>query len=171
MGDGLAPDRRGPAGTAGRASLAGVLVGLGWTAGKVSVGLLVQRAVDRGIEADDMAALRFWALAIAVAAVGRRASSPASAATSPSGRPAGSRPTSASSSSPTSSACTSRSTTTTQTGQLMSRANTDLQQIQAFVVMIPLTISNAVTVLAVTVILLTIDPILTVLALGAPARS
>ena len=29
-----------------------------------------------------------------------------------------------------------------QTGQLMSRANTDLQQIQAFVVMIPLTISN-----------------------------
>ena len=40
-----------------------------------------------------------------------------------------------------------------QTGQLMSRANTDLQQIQAFVVMIPLTISNGVTVLAVTVIL------------------
>ena len=97
------------------------------------------------------------------------ASSPASAATSPSGRPAGSRPTSASSSSPTSSACTSRSTTRTQTGQLMSRANTDLQQIQAFVVMIPLTISNAVTVLAVTVILLTIDPLLTVLALGVPA--
>ena len=30
-----------------------------------------------------------------------------------------------------------------QTGQLMSRANTDLQQIQPFVVMIPLTISNA----------------------------
>ena len=53
-----------------RAGIAlGVLVGLGWTAGKVSVGLLVQRAVDRGIEADDMAALRRWALAIAVAAV------------------------------------------------------------------------------------------------------
>src|ERR687893_259449 len=54
-----------------------------------------------------------------------------------------------------------------QTGQLMSRANTDLQQIQAFVVMIPLTISNAMTVLAVTVILLTIDPLLTLLALGS----
>src|SRR5688572_29692662 len=54
-----------------------------------------------------------------------------------------------------------------QTGQLMSRANSDLQQIQAFVVMIPLTISNGVTVLAVTVILLTIDPVLTVLALGS----
>jgi len=34
----------------------------------------------------------------------------------------------------------------------MSRANTDLQQIQAFLVMIPLTISNAVTVVAVTVV-------------------
>ena len=55
----------------------------------------------------------------------------------------------------------------TQTGQLMSRANTDLQQIQAFVVMIPLTISNAVTVLAVTVILFVIDPVLTLLALGS----
>jgi ATP-binding cassette subfamily B protein len=49
----------------------------------------------------------------------------------------------------------------------MSRANTDLQQIQFFVVMIPLTISNFVTVVAVTVILFSMDPWLTVLALGA----
>ena len=49
----------------------------------------------------------------------------------------------------------------------MSRANTDLQQIQAFVVMIPLTISNGVTVLAVTVILFFTDPVLTLLALGS----
>ena len=49
----------------------------------------------------------------------------------------------------------------------MSRANTDLQQIQAFVVMIPLTISNGVTVLAVTVILFFTDPLLTLLALGS----
>jgi ATP-binding cassette subfamily B protein len=53
-----------------------------------------------------------------------------------------------------------------QTGNLMSRANTDLNQVQAFLVMIPLTLSNAVTVLAVTVILITIDPVLTLLALG-----
>ena len=33
-----------------------------------------------------------------------------------------------------------------QTGQLMSRANNDLQQIQNFIVLIPLTISNLVTV-------------------------
>ena len=54
-----------------------------------------------------------------------------------------------------------------QTGDLMSRANTDLEQIQQFVVMIPLTICNFVTVLAVTVILAIIDPWLTVLALGS----
>ncbi len=144
----------------------GVLVGLGWTIGKVSVGVLVARAVDLGIESDDMAALRTWALLIAVAAVvvgtftGIRRYLAFREA---------------------------RWIETdlrerlfdhfqrlhfafhdrAQTGQLMSRANTDLQQIQAFVVMIPLTISNGVTVLAVTVILFLIDPVLTVLALGS----
>ena len=144
----------------------GVLVGLGWTAGKVSVGFLVQRAVDRGIEADDMGALRGWALLIALAAVvvgtftGLRRYFAFREA---------------------------RWIETdlrerlfahfqrlhfafhdrNQTGQLMSRANTDLQQVQAFVVMIPLTISNGVTVLAVTVILFLTDPVLTVLALGS----
>ena len=53
----------------------------------------------------------------------------------------------------------------------MSRANTDLQQIQAFVVMIPLTISNGVTVLAVTVILFLIDPVLTRAGPRAASRS
>ena len=48
----------------------------------------------------------------------------------------------------------------------MSRANTDLQQIQSFVVMIPLTMSNLGTVLAVVVLLLTIDPLLALLALA-----
>src|SRR5205085_9022340 len=41
-----------------------------------------------------------------------------------------------------------------QTGQLMSRAATDLQQINGFVVLIPITISNALTVLSVAVLLL-----------------
>jgi hypothetical protein len=53
-----------------RAGIAlGVMVGLCWTVGKVSVGILIARAVDRGIEADDMGALRDWALLIALAAV------------------------------------------------------------------------------------------------------
>ncbi|MEZ5205115.1 MAG: ABC transporter ATP-binding protein [Acidimicrobiales bacterium] len=49
----------------------------------------------------------------------------------------------------------------------MSRANNDLQQIQNAVVLVPLTIANLATVLAVLVVLLTMDPIPTVLALGS----
>jgi ATP-binding cassette subfamily B protein len=146
--------------------LLGVCVGLGWTLGKVSVGLLVQRAVDRGIEADDMGALRRWALAIAVAAVlvgsftGMRRYLAFREAR---WIEADLRDRLFAHFQRLHFAFHDRA----QTGQLMSRANTDLQQIQAFVVMIPLTISNGVTVLAVTVILLTIDPLLTLLALGS----
>ena len=54
-----------------------------------------------------------------------------------------------------------------QTGQLMSRAATDLQAIQGFVVMIPITISNLLTVVSVAVILMTMNVRLAVLALFA----
>jgi ATP-binding cassette subfamily B protein len=144
----------------------GVAVGLAWTAAKVSVPLLVRGAVDHGIEGDDGRALLRWSLAIAAVGVVQ-------------GVATGLRRYSA--------FMVARQVEVdlrdrlfahiqrlhfayhdrTQTGQLMSRANTDLQQVQAFVVMIPLTISNAVTVLSVTVILTTIDPLLTVLALGS----
>jgi len=150
-----------------RAGIAlGVVVGLGWTAGKVSVGLLVQRAIDQGIEADDMGALRSWALAIAGAAVVV-------------GLFTGVRRYLAFREARWVEADLRERLFAhfqrlhfgfhdrAQTGQLMSRANTDLQQIQALVVMIPLTISNAVTVLAVTAILLAIHPLLTLLALGS----
>jgi ATP-binding cassette subfamily B protein len=53
-----------------------------------------------------------------------------------------------------------------QTGQLMSRASSDLGQIQGFVVMIPLTISNVAMVLAVMVILLVGQPMLAIIALA-----
>ncbi len=53
-----------------------------------------------------------------------------------------------------------------QTGQLMSRASSDLQQIQAFVVMIPLTLSNLFQMVAILVLLLTSDPLLAVIALA-----
>lgn len=142
-----------------------MLVGLGWTVGKVSVGLLVQRAIDEGIEADDMAALRRWALVIAGAAVVvgvftgfRRYLAFREARWIE----ADLRERLFAHFQRLHFAFHDRA----QTGQLMSRANTDLQQLQAFVVMIPLTISNAVTVAAVTVILLTINPLLTLLALG-----
>ena len=143
-----------------------VLAGLAWTAAKVSTGLLVKRAIDDGIKADDPGALRFWSLTLGTVAI-------ASAFFTGLRRYQAFR--------------TARWVETTlrdrmfahlqrlhfgfhdtaQTGELMSRANIDLQQVQAFLLMIPLTISNGATVLAVTAILVTIDPLLTLLALGS----
>jgi ATP-binding cassette, subfamily B, bacterial len=54
-----------------------------------------------------------------------------------------------------------------QTGQLMSRASSDLNQIQAFVVMIPLTLSNVALILGVGAVLVVIDPLLALCALAA----
>jgi ATP-binding cassette, subfamily B, bacterial len=148
-----------------RAGIAlGVAVGLAWTAAKVSTGVLVRNAVDQGIIADDPGALRKWSVTLGCVAV-------ASAVFTGLRRYVAFRE--------------ARWVEAhlrdrlfahlqrlhfafhdrAQTGQLMSRANTDLQQVQAFVVMIPLTISNFVTVLSVTVILAVIDPVLTLLAL------
>jgi ATP-binding cassette subfamily B protein len=143
----------------------GAMAGLVWTAGKVSVGLLVQRAIDQGIQPDDMGRLRHWAFVIAGVAFVV-------------GTFTGIRRYLAFREARWIEADLREQLfdhfqrlhfgyhDRTQTGQLMSRANTDLNQIQAFLVMIPLTISNAVTVLAVAVILLTIDPVLALLALG-----
>jgi ATP-binding cassette, subfamily B, bacterial len=52
-----------------------------------------------------------------------------------------------------------------QTGQLMSRASNDLQQVQAFVVMIPLTLSNIALVVGVAAVLLAVNPLLGLCAL------
>src|SRR6476469_281234 len=146
--------------------LVGVVVGLVWTAAKVSIPLLVRAAIDNGIVTDDAHALRMWAIIIAIVGI-------VQAAFTGLRRWWAFR--------------VARWSETTlrdrlfahlqrlhfayhdqaQTGNLMSRANTDLNQVQSFLVMIPLTMSNAVTVAAVTVILVTIDPVLTLLALGS----
>jgi ATP-binding cassette, subfamily B, bacterial len=144
----------------------GVVVGLCWTAAKVSAPALVQRAIDQGIVPGDRAALVQWSLAIAGVAV-------LAALFTGLRRYWAFRE--------------SRMVETrlrdqiyaqiqrlhfafhdrVQAGDLMSRANTDLQQIQALVVLIPLTISNFVTVAAVTVILFTIDWKLALLSLAS----
>jgi ATP-binding cassette, subfamily B, bacterial len=54
-----------------------------------------------------------------------------------------------------------------QTGQLMSRSSSDLNQIQSFVVMIPITLSNIAMIVVVTIILLVTDWTLALLALGS----
>jgi ATP-binding cassette subfamily B protein len=53
-----------------------------------------------------------------------------------------------------------------QTGQLMSRSSSDLQQIQQFVVMIPITASNLAMIVVVTVILFLTNPFLALVALA-----
>ena len=53
-----------------------------------------------------------------------------------------------------------------QTGQLMSRASSDLQQRQAFVVMIPITLSNLAMLIAVVALLIVSQPMLAMFALA-----
>ncbi len=54
-----------------------------------------------------------------------------------------------------------------QTGQLMARANTDIQQIEIVVILIPLTAASMLTLAAVVTILVIQSPMLALLALGA----
>ncbi|MFO7280928.1 MAG: ABC transporter ATP-binding protein [Thermoanaerobacterales bacterium] len=144
----------------------GVVTGLAWTAAKVSTGVIVRQAVDEGIERDDMTALRNWAVVLGCVAL-------ASAVFTGLRRYMAFREARAVEASLRDRIFAHVQRLhfafhdEVQTGQIMSRANTDLQQIQAFVVMVPLTISNFMTVLSVTVILVTIDPLLTLLALGS----
>lgn len=149
-----------------RTVAAGTIFGLTWTAAKVSVPSLTRAAIDEGIEAESSSALLRWSLTIlAVGAV---------AATC-----IGLRRYNAFKIAYTVEARLRRRLFAhlqrlhfafhdeAQTGQLMARAATDLQQINSLVVMIPLTVANVVTVTAATVLLLVIHPLLAVVALGA----
>ncbi|HLK43211.1 MAG TPA: ABC transporter ATP-binding protein [Thermoleophilia bacterium] len=144
----------------------GVAAGLAWTACKLTVPQLTQRAIDQGIVANRKGALLHWGVFIALVGI-------------------------------VSGCCTAarrmsafgvayRVETTlrqrlyahlqrlhfafhdsAQTGQLMARAATDLQQIQQLVVLIPISISNLFTVGGAVVLSLLINVKLTLLAFGA----
>ena len=147
----------------------GVLFGLIWTAAKVSVPTLARLAIDRGIIADEQGALLRYSLKHD----GRRKL--------PRKRRAFSRLRRY-----LAIGIAARVETDlrqrlfahlqrlhfafhdqAQTGQLMARANSDIQQIQFFLVFIPLFIANAATVVAVAVVLLLSNAGLALLALGA----
>ncbi|MGB8858217.1 MAG: ABC transporter ATP-binding protein [Ilumatobacteraceae bacterium] len=143
--------------------IAGVVVGLLWSAGKVTVPKLTSLAVDRAVLGTG--SLLFWSLFIGAMAViagiftaWRRWFAFRE----------------------------SRLTETklreqlfahilrlhvgyhdhTQTGQLMSRASSDLLQIQGFVVMIPITASNLMMVATIVVVLAVQQPLLALIALA-----
>jgi len=141
----------------------GVLIGLTWTVGKVAVPQLTKLGIDRAIEGDD--SLAFWALLIVAAGV-------IAGIFTAFRRWIAFRE--------------SRLTETRlrerifahlltlhvgyhdrmSTGQLMSRASSDLQQVQAFVVMIPLVLSNVAMIITVVVLLVVSEPLLALLALA-----
>ncbi|MEO6126552.1 MAG: ABC transporter ATP-binding protein [Ilumatobacteraceae bacterium] len=143
--------------------IVGVVVGLMWAAAKVSVPSLIRNAIDRGINGDEP--LLKWSLIIG--GVGVLAGIFTAWRRWLAFRE-------------------SRTTETVlrerlfnhilrldvryhdhaQTGQLMSRASSDLQQIQGFVVMIPLVLSNLFQLIAILVLLLASDPLLAVIALA-----
>jgi ATP-binding cassette subfamily B protein len=141
----------------------GMLVGLVWSAGKVAVPKLTRLAIDNGINGNE--SLLAWGLLIAAAGL-------LAGLFTALRRWYAFRE--------------SRSTEMvlreqlfehiqrlhigyhdhTQTGQLMSRASSDLLQIQAFVVMIPITVSNLAMVAAVVVLLVMSQPWLALIALA-----
>lgn len=151
----------------------GVIAGLLWTAGKVAVPLLVKVAIDQGIDPGgdgskpgDLHTIVRWAILIVVAGV-------VSAVFT------GTRRYWAFKEARWSEASLRHRMFAhlqalhfayhdeQQTGQLMSRANTDLQQVVNFVVMIPLTVANFATVITAAVIMFNINVVLTLLAIGS----
>ena len=146
-----------------RALVLGVAIGVTWTAAKVAVPQLTKSAIDQGIERNGP--LLAWSVFIALAGL-------ATGLLTAGRRYLAFRE--------------SRWTETllrerifghiqrlhvayhdkAQTGQLMSRASSDLQQVQQFVVMIPITLSNVAQLFAVTVILALTDWRLAVVALA-----
>ena len=146
-----------------RALIGGACVGLLWTLGKVAVPQLTKLAIDRGI--DKHGSLPFWAGLIAIAAVvagvfaaWRRYIAFRESRLAESmlrerlfshiqGLHVGFHD-------------------RAQTGQLMSRASSDLQQVQGFVVNIPIFVSQITMVIGVVVILFLSDPLLAAVALA-----
>jgi len=149
----------------GRWIAIGVLSALGWTVTKVSIPLLAQRAIDGGIDPYDADVLLRWTLvigavtlAVAVFTAFRRYAA---------------------------FAISLRAETDlrrelfahlqrlhfayhdrAQTGELMSRANTDLRQIQLFLVFVPIAGANIVMILGVAGVLLSLNLKLALLALA-----
>ena len=168
-------DQHGGAGTSGWKLLRAVLwsqrrglgiaiaVGIGWTAGKLAVPRLIQLAIDHGIDGNGT----LWMWSALIASAGLVAGAFTAFRRYYAFREA-------------------RWTETnfrerlfdhimslhvgyhdrSQTGQLMSRASSDLNLVQMFVTMVPITIANVVLLVATAVILFVTDPFLALVALA-----
>lgn len=141
----------------------GVLIGLAWTVGKVAVPQLTRLAIDRSIEGAGSA----WGWAVLIAGAGVVTGTFTALR----------RYVAFSQSRLTESRLREQLLQhilglhigyhdRAQTGQLMSRASSDLNQVQVFVVMIPLTLSNFALIGAVVTVLFMTDPTLALFALA-----
>jgi ATP-binding cassette subfamily B protein len=144
----------------------GVAIGLVWALSRVAVPYLVKVAIDRGISESDGGALARWTAATVV--VGALAAACAGGRRYLAFREARiiERDLRARMFAHVQSldfAFFDRASA----GDLMSRANSDLLQIQNFLNMIPFTLGNALQIVAVTVILIAMNPLLALCALGA----
>jgi ATP-binding cassette subfamily B protein len=143
--------------------IAGVAIGLAWTAGKVAVPQLTKLGIDRGIEGNGSLAL--WAgLVVAAGVIAGLFTALRRWIAFRESRWSETR---------LRERIFAHLLTLhagyhdrTATGQLMSRASSDLQQLQAFIVMLPLTLSNVAMILAVIVLLVTSQPLLAIVALA-----
>ncbi|MEY2627510.1 MAG: hypothetical protein RJB08_1269 [Actinomycetota bacterium] len=155
LGETLREQRRGLA--------VGVAVGLVWSVAKISVPSLFRLGIDRGVERSG--SLIFWTLLIASAGVVTGTFT------------AFRRWVAFRESRSTETALRERLFThlqglhigyhdVAQTGQLMSRASSDLGLVQGFVVMIPLTLSNIMQIIGVVIILALSQPFLALIALA-----
>lgn len=146
-----------------RQLLTGVAVGLSWTMGKVAVPQLTKLAIDKGIEKHG--SLLFWTLLILAAATVAGIFA------------AWRRYIAFRESRVTESNLRERIFAQiqglhvgyhdrAQTGQLMSRSSSDLQQVQSFVVNIPIFASQVTMIVIVVVVLLVMNPTLALIALA-----
>ncbi|MEZ5341106.1 MAG: ABC transporter ATP-binding protein [Acidimicrobiales bacterium] len=147
----------------------GMLLALGWTAARILVPRFIQLGIDRGIQGDDP--LWLWATLIVLAGV-------------VSGVFLGFRRMAAFRNARLIEAryrdrlfahiqrLHMAYHDETATGELMSRANTDLQMFQNVVTMVPITTGNVLIVIGVVIIMMWTNPVLALLALvGLPAVS
>ena len=149
-----------------RGVIAGALFGLVWTAAKIAVPSATRVAIDRGIVRSEPGALFRWSIIILVLgviqAVGMGLRRYQAFALSWKAE-AGLRHRLFAHLQRLHFAFHDHS----QTGQLMSRAATDMQQVQSFFTMVPITISNVVILVSVTVLLVLTNAGLALLALGS----
>jgi ATP-binding cassette subfamily B protein len=144
----------------------GIAAGLIWTACRVLIPLFTGVAIDRGIRNHDLHQLGFWAVLIAVIGA-------LSAACSGLRRYSAFRVAYAVETEMREGMFANlqrldfRFHDQSQTGQLMARAATDLQQINQLVVMLPMTLANVLLIPITAIVLLVIDPTLAVIAMAS----